>query len=150
MFRFKKSRPWTKDPQYTTVALQERDDYRTDGHGRAKIFPKAEKPVYIELGRNILKLIVNPEISTVENLTAQDNEAKVQVIPMINDGSGFIIGRETTPDLRLDVTASRRHLELVPRLASLTFTDLQSENGTIIHTPLEPIPYCRTISLGPR
>lgn len=105
-----------------------------------QFYPHAEKPAFIKAGKNILRLTLlgtqpNPrfgyeeEVFELENLSAINDEAKIRI------SERTVVGRLTTPELQLDESASREHLEIGPMRDSVAITDLNSTNSTIVEAP---------------
>lgn len=102
-------------------------------------------PIYFELGRNVVSLTrqEDPVLRAVErpaqsyyftNLTNPGGSLSIPSSLDTRQAKDLIIGREATPELRLDDTASRRHFSIVTMVTGIKLKDLHALNGTIVHT----------------
>lgn len=134
-------KPWLNNNAYKAINLQERDDFRTNNGKRLTLSPNLLHPIYFELGKNVVSMIGGQldliHAYTFRNLTAKTDDAVMEVTYRYPQPY-IILGRETSPALQLDASASRRHLEFRPMLSQLDIIDLKSTNGTIAHTMVNP------------
>ncbi len=121
---------------YQSVDLSS-DDIAVGPGRSAQTHVEIRQPAYIKAGGNVLRLSLigrqaHPEhgdyedIFEVENLSSPDNDARMTITEQT------VVGRQTTPELQLDDTASRSHLKITPMASAVLISDLDSTNSTVV------------------
>jgi hypothetical protein len=112
--------------------------------------PAEFDPVYIELGLNLLRLTNQPSAEAQSSNSGETQARSYLLENLINDSGRLavtntstrnpsittttIIGRQSTPSLELSKSAGRRHLALTFLGGYVRLGDLDSQNGTVVHT----------------